>query len=53
MGDRVFINTNIHRISFWDAMIVAAAYSKNADIVMTEDMAEGEKIEGTRIVNPL
>jgi predicted nucleic acid-binding protein len=42
----------IHRISFRDAMIVAAAYSKNSDIIMTEDMAGGQKIEGIRIVNP-
>jgi predicted nucleic acid-binding protein len=41
----------IHRISFRDAMIVAAAYSKNSDIIMTEDMAGGQKIEGIRIVN--
>jgi predicted nucleic acid-binding protein len=42
----------IHRISFWDAMIVAAAYSKNSDIIMTEDISDSQKIEGIRIVNP-
>jgi predicted nucleic acid-binding protein len=41
-----------HNISFWDALIVSAAYSKNAAILLTEDLNEGQLIEGITIVNP-
>ncbi len=41
-----------YNISFWDAMIVSAAYSKNAAILLTEDLNEGQLIEGIKIVNP-
>ena len=45
------IEENYH-ISFWDAMIVSAAYFKNAAIILTEDLNEGQQIEGITIVNP-
>jgi predicted nucleic acid-binding protein len=41
-----------YKLSFWDALIVAAAYSKNAAIILTEDMNHGQIIEGIRIENP-
>ena len=41
-----------YRISFWDAMIVVAAYEAKADIVLTEDMNAGQTIEGILIKNP-
>jgi predicted nucleic acid-binding protein len=42
-----------YNISFWNAMIVSAAYLKNAAIILTEDLNEGQIIEGITIVNPL
>jgi len=39
-----------HKISFWDALIVAAA-SKAARI-LTEDLQAGQTIEGMLILNP-
>lgn len=42
-----------YRLSFWDSLIVAAAYSKNASVILTEDMNHGQIIEGIRIHNPL
>ncbi len=45
------IEENYH-ISFWDAMIVSAAYFKNAAVILTEDLNEGQQIEGITIVNP-
>ncbi len=45
------IEENYH-ISFWDAMIVSAAYFKNASRILTEDLNEGQQIEGIAIVNP-
>ena len=35
-----------YRLSFWDSLIVAAAYSKNASIILTEDLNDGQHIEG-------
>ncbi|MFO8085870.1 MAG: PIN domain-containing protein [Desulfobacterales bacterium] len=31
-----------YNISFWDAMIVSAAYLKNAAVILTEDLNEGQ-----------
>jgi predicted nucleic acid-binding protein len=39
-------------ISFRDAMIVSAAYLKNAAILLSEDLNHGQTIEGVSIVNP-
>lgn len=41
-----------YSISFWDAMIVSAAYMKNAAMILTEDLNEGQQMEGITIVNP-
>jgi predicted nucleic acid-binding protein len=41
-----------YRLSFWDALIVAAALEGRADQILTEDLQAGEIIEGLPIVNP-
>ena len=41
-----------HRISFWDALIVSAAYSRNAATILTEDLNHGQYLEGILIRNP-
>jgi len=41
-----------YSLSFWDALIIAAAYSKNAQIILTEDLNDGQLIEGMKIQNP-
>jgi len=41
-----------YQLSFWDGLIVAAAYSKNAATILTEDMNHGQVVEGIRIENP-
>ena len=41
-----------HNISFWDALIVSAAFSKNAATILTEDLNHGQVIEGIEINNP-
>lgn len=40
------------RISFWDALIVAAAYSAGAVTLLTEDLQAGRHIGNLKIVNP-
>jgi predicted nucleic acid-binding protein len=39
-------------ISFWDAMIVRAAAAMGAETLLTEDLNDGQVIEGVRVVNP-
>ena len=41
-----------HRLSFWDALIVAAASQAEAEKFLTEDLQAGQTIEGILIENP-
>ena len=41
-----------HRISFWDAMIVHSAASLGCDVLYTEDLSAGQRLESVLVVNP-
>ena len=41
-----------HRLSYWDAAIVAAARALGCHEILTEDLAHGRDIEGILITNP-
>jgi len=41
-----------YKISFWDALIVAAAQRAGCKILFTEDLSHGMEIAGIEIVNP-
>ena len=41
-----------YNLSFWDALIVSAAYSQNVPTILTEDLNHGQIIEGIVIENP-
>jgi predicted nucleic acid-binding protein len=41
-----------YRLSFWDALIVAAAARCGAAKILSEDMNAGQRIEGILIENP-
>ena len=41
-----------NRISFWDAMIVAAAKNADCSVLYTEDLGHGMVIEDVRVHNP-
>ena len=41
-----------HRLSFYDALIVAAAVEAGCDILYSEDMQHGRTIGGLAIINP-
>jgi len=41
-----------YSISFWDALIVSAAYSQNVPTILTEDLNHSQIIEGIFIKNP-
>lgn len=41
-----------HRLSWWDALVVAAAREQGCAVLLTEDLQEGALIDGVRIRNP-
>jgi predicted nucleic acid-binding protein len=41
-----------HQLSFWDAMIIRSAAELHCDTVWTEDLSEGQVIEGVRLASP-
>ena len=41
-----------YHISFWDALIIVAAYTAKVDKILTEDLNAGQIIEGIIIENP-
>jgi len=42
----------LNRLSFWDALIVAAAESARCERIWTEDLNHGQIIRGVRVENP-
>ncbi len=42
----------IFQLSFWDSLIVAAAEQANCEYLISEDLNNGQKIRGIRVVNP-
>jgi predicted nucleic acid-binding protein len=38
--------------TFWEALILEAALRGGADLLLTEDLQHGQKIEGLRVKNP-
>ena len=40
------------KVSFWDALVVAAAASANCERVLTEDLNDGQTICGVKVSNP-
>lgn len=41
-----------HRLSWWDALVVAAAHEQACGVLLTEDLQDGATIDGVRIRNP-
>ncbi|MBN2012971.1 PIN domain-containing protein [candidate division KSB1 bacterium] len=41
-----------HQISYWDAMIIAAAQKAECSILFSEDLNHEQIIESIRIINP-
>jgi predicted nucleic acid-binding protein len=42
-----------HGISFWDALIVHAAGTCGAEVIYSEDLADGRSYGDVRVINPL
>lgn len=43
----------LHRLSFWDALILTSAESARCDTLWSEDLSTGQVIRGVQVVNPL
>ena len=41
-----------YRLSFWDALIVGAAQAGDCRYLLSEDMGEGQELDGLLVVNP-
>jgi len=42
-----------YRISFWDALVIHAAQAAGAEVLYSEDLADGQDYGGVTVVNPL
>jgi predicted nucleic acid-binding protein len=54
-ADDVLAAIGLHarsKIGFWDAMIVLAAAESACDVLWTEDLTDGQVLQGVRIRNP-
>ena len=40
------------RLSYWDSLIVETALNAGAKVLFTEDLQDGQEIDGLRVVNP-
>lgn len=41
-----------YQLSYWDALIVAAAKASSCSYLLTEDLQAGQKLDGIVVVNP-
>lgn len=41
-----------HRISYWDAALIAAARRLEANVIYTEDLNHGQEYDGVKAINP-
>ena len=39
-------------LSYWDCVIVEAARAIGCDVVLSEDMSDGQDLDGIRVTNP-
>ena len=42
----------LFQLSLWDSLILAAAEQANCSLILTEDLQDGQKIRGMKVVNP-
>jgi predicted nucleic acid-binding protein len=42
----------LHRISYWDALVLHCAKKSGCRVVLSEDMPQGQVVDGVEIVNP-
>ena len=50
--ERAWVNQQWYLLSWWDALIVAAAQSSGCVALLTEDLQHGQALGDVRVVNP-
>lgn len=50
--DRAWTIEDRHRLSFWDALVVAAAQTADCTHLLTEDLQDGQTLDGLVVMNP-
>jgi predicted nucleic acid-binding protein len=41
-----------HRLQLWDCVVCAASHEARAKVLLTEDMQDGQILDGLRLINP-
>ena len=41
-----------YQFSWWDALIVSSAMKARCDYLLTEDLSDGQDLDGVRVINP-
>jgi predicted nucleic acid-binding protein len=41
-----------HRMQLWDCVVCAASAQAGAKVLLTEDMQDGQRVDGLRLINP-
>ena len=49
---RAWLAQGRFRLSWWDALIVAAAQASESPVLLTEDLQDGQVFDGLRVVDP-
>lgn len=42
----------LHRLSFWDALVIRSAWQAGCSRLYSEDLQHGRRIDGVEIINP-
>ena len=50
--DRAWKIQDRYQLSFWDSLIIAAAHAASCRWLLTEDLQNGQSIDGVTVVNP-
>ena len=50
--ERAWLLQERHALSWWDALIVAAAQRSNCKVLLTEDLQHGQAFDDVRVVDP-
>jgi predicted nucleic acid-binding protein len=50
--DRAWTVEDRYRLSFWDALVVAAAQAADCTHLLTEDLQDGQNLDGLVVMNP-
>ena len=50
--DRAWLLQERYSLSWWDALIVAAAHASGCPVLLTEDLAHNQVLDDVRVINP-